>query len=681
MASSAVSVGMVISGKYKLTERLGGGGMGEVFRAEHQLAGRLVAIKLLRHDFAENADLTRRFFQEAQAVNKIRHPNIVDVLDAGFSESGPYVVMECLEGASLAAALSRAGRLDPKTAITVVLPMLDALDAAHRQGIVHRDLKPENVFLCATVNEVKVKLLDFGIAKVLSTSPEAAPQTNTGVVFGTPDYLSPEQARGDAQIDGRSDIFSVGTVLFELLTGRRPFEAPNAVATAYRIVHVDAPLLAQMGVSVDPRLQRILSVALAKNPRDRFSSAAAFADALAPLAGDGATRRDALRSLVDGVVAMQPTIAAPRPERSEPRAVVRESGSSRDPASAPSLSFEPSLPNPIRLEDSMPPSEDWSAPAPSPGVPKAPPAPIAQTLASNEYAVPLSPRREPAPISPLVATPGRAFARDSFPATPRAGVPAATPRVPSQPEWSSDREDRGSRPDISRPSIRDATPSSGAPRMTATTPVSGTLSAGRSLRWAPRPLLADARKGKVRGTLPRAVAAWIERGHGKAKRDEALALVAPSIAESYRGDAFNALVWYELESLHVFLEAATFALMFDDATPWRHLAKENFERDFATVFRPTTARASDPAGLLARFPASLQRLIDFGSARVVETGSSRTSVRIGGFEGATSALRHVLAGTIEGMLAGTPGLVVRMPHGAATFAPELELDVAWRDHR
>ena len=664
MGSSATSVGMLIAGKYKLTERLGGGGMGEVFRAEHQLAGRLVAIKLLRHDFAENADLTRRFFQEAQAVNKIRHPNIVDVLDAGFSDQGPYVAMECLEGASLAAALGRVGRLDAITAVAVVLPMLDALEAAHRHGIVHRDLKPENVFLCAVGGEVKVKLLDFGIAKVLSTSTEASPQTNTGVVFGTPDYLSPEQARGDVQIDGRSDLFSVGTLLYELLTGHRPFEAPNAVATAYRIVHVDPPPLAHLGVHVDARLQRVLSVALSKDPKDRFSSAAAFADALASFAGDGATRRDALRALVEAVVAHQPTIAAPRPERP----VSSSADKARERASSqPSLSFQPSLPEPLPVTEGLPPSEDWGPPAPKPA------APVGPTLVSNEFAPGLmkKPVTPPQPLSPRVTAP--------IPPTPRVvgPMPSARPRAGSQPE----KEDRPSWPEAQRLTpIRDMTPSSGAPRVTATTPPSGSLSA-RPPRFTPRPLGPEARKCHVRGTLPRATAAWIERAHGKDGRATALALLPPDVADTYRSDAFNALVWYDLEALHVFLEAATQALMFGDATPWRHLAKDAFERDLASVFRPPTARASDPAGLLARFPASLQRLMDFGSARVVETGPSRTSVRITGFDHATSALRHILAGTVEGMLAGTPGLVVRTPQGAATFAPELEIDVAWRDHR
>src|SRR5690349_16266487 len=137
MGSRSLTHGTIVSGKYRLLERLGGGGMGEVYRAEHTLAGRVVALKLLRSDFEGDGDLTKRFFQEAQAVNRIRHPNIVDVLDAGFSEHGAYVAMECLEGHSLGAALGASKRLAADTALAVMLPILDALDAAHRHGIVH----------------------------------------------------------------------------------------------------------------------------------------------------------------------------------------------------------------------------------------------------------------------------------------------------------------------------------------------------------------------------------------------------------------------------------------------------------------------------------------------------------------------------------------------------------------
>src|SRR5262245_51308649 len=198
------SPGVLVDNKYRLAERIGGGGMGDVFRAENVLAGRAVAIKFLHPELAQNIELSQRFFQEAQAVNRIRHPNVVDVLDAGVSEMGPYIVMEYLDGESVGSALARVGRFEMEAAIGAAIPVLEALDAAPRVGIIHRDLKPENVFIAfdALRSAVVVRLLDFGIAKMLDTSGPS-PRTRTGVVFGTPDYLSPEQATGEAPLDGR----------------------------------------------------------------------------------------------------------------------------------------------------------------------------------------------------------------------------------------------------------------------------------------------------------------------------------------------------------------------------------------------------------------------------------------------------------------------------------------------
>src|SRR4029079_7549998 len=249
------SPGVLVDNKYRLAERIGGGGMGDVFRAENVLAGRAVAIKFLHPELAQNSELAQRFFQEAQAVNRIRHPNVVDVLDAGVGEMGPYIVMEYLEGESVGAALVRIGRFELDAVVGAAIPVLEALDAAHRAGIIHRDLKPENVFIAfdPTRGAAVVRLLDVGIAKILDASGPS-PRTRTGVVFGTPDYLSPEQATGDVPLDGRSDLFAVGVLIYELVTGTRPFRAPTAVATAFKGVHAEAPSIAAAGVYVDQRL-------------------------------------------------------------------------------------------------------------------------------------------------------------------------------------------------------------------------------------------------------------------------------------------------------------------------------------------------------------------------------------------------------------------------------------------
>ncbi|MEZ4314844.1 MAG: serine/threonine-protein kinase, partial [Polyangiaceae bacterium] len=248
--------------------------MGDVYRADHTQSGRPLAIKFLHPELTDNDDLAQRFFQEAQAVNRIRHPNIVDVIDAGVGELGPYIVMEYLEGESVGAALGRLGRFDTEAAIGTAAPVLEALDAAHRVGIIHRDLKPENVFIAFDSSRscAVVRLLDFGIAKMLDGNG-TMPRTRTGVVFGTPDYLSPEQATGELQIDGRSDLFAVGVLLYELLTGTRPFRAPTAVATAFRVVHAEVPNLAATGVYVDPRLEAVVQKLLQKEPSRRFPTA------------------------------------------------------------------------------------------------------------------------------------------------------------------------------------------------------------------------------------------------------------------------------------------------------------------------------------------------------------------------------------------------------------------------
>jgi serine/threonine-protein kinase len=630
MSSRGLAAGTVISGKYKLTERLGGGGMGDVYRAEHQLAGRMVALKLLRSELAGNPDVTRRFFQEAQAVNKIRHPNIVDVIDADFSPMGPYVVMECLDGVSLAYALGRVGKLNLDTALAVILPMLDALDAAHRHGIVHRDLKPENVFVAGggPKGEVRVKLLDFGIAKVMSEA--AGPQTGTGIIFGTPDYLSPEQALGEQMIDGRSDLFSVGTVLFELLTGKRPWESSNAVATAYRIVHSPPPTLEAMGVTnVDPLIQKVLDIALAKDKTERFGTAAAFADALAPVAPDGATRREMLRALLETTVVIAPTQAAPKHDDS-----------------APSFSFQPSLPS--FLQESMPASDGWAPPKevpPAAVTPKPALDPIAPTMQSADYILPKA--------------------------------PAARSRMGSQPEIRERPSDKA---------LPTATPSSGVTRPSSPTISSSrpTLSTPTRTTTSPRPMVSSrplppAVKGRchVRGTLPRSAALWIERTHGKVQKDAVLGALPVGLAESYRSDAFNALVWYDIEALHAFLEAATHIVLLDDSTAWRNLARDNFERDLAPIFRPSASR--DTMSFLKRLPAGLARLLDFGTARVDEQATNKVRVKIAGFEAASAAMRFLVAGILDGMLAGTPGLVVRPITGDQSFAPEFELDVLWRE--
>jgi len=321
------ATGLVIAGKYRLLERIGVGGMSEVYRAENTLIGRTVALKLLHADQASDAGLTARFFQEAQSLSRIRHPAIVDVLDAGEGETGPFIVMEHLDGESAARLLARQGKLAPQAAVATLLPVLSALQAAHDNGIIHRDLKPENVLYArADSGAVTVKLLDFGVAKLLWPAGPT-PRTSTGVVFGTPDYLSPEQASGEINVDARSDVFGAGVVLFELLTNVRPFHAPTAVATAYKVTHARTPTLTDHGGPTDPMLQAIIARALQKRPEERYQSASEFAAELAVFA---APTPELDRTLADLV---QPTHASEAPTAGflseKPRAVFDSPASTR----------------------------------------------------------------------------------------------------------------------------------------------------------------------------------------------------------------------------------------------------------------------------------------------------------------------------------------------------------------
>ncbi|MCA9594058.1 MAG: serine/threonine protein kinase [Myxococcales bacterium] len=359
------ATGLLIAGKYKLLERIGVGGMSEVYQAENVLIGRVVALKLLNPAQAGDRNQSARFFQEAQSVSRIRHPGLVDILDAGQGETGPYIVMEYLRGESVARVLARLGKLTVAAAVGTMLPVLDALSAAHEAGIIHRDLKPENIFYSIDERgELVVKLLDFGIAKMLWPAAPT-PRTSTGVVFGTPDYLSPEQANGEVVLNGRSDLFAVGVVLYELLTGTRPFHAPTTVATAYKIAHARTPLLRDNGGPNEPTIDAILQRALAKRPDERYPSAAEMAREIATLCTPQEMER-ALLSVVEPAAANSVSGVRSRNDfqvvPSRTNKGIGESWSEPPPAenprigdTRPSLDFVPRRPTPPRL--SRPPAE------------------------------------------------------------------------------------------------------------------------------------------------------------------------------------------------------------------------------------------------------------------------------------------------------------------------------------
>lgn len=271
----------MIGGRYRLLRLIGSGGMGEVFEAEHRFTLRRVALKLV-HAWIVKAypGGEDRFFREAQVAARIRHPAIVDVLDAGVEAEGTlYLVFELLEGENLEAAFSRQ-RILPRDLVRIGVRVLDALAAIHAHGVVHRDVKPANVFLAQSLfGGVRVKLLDFGIAKPMEKT-RLGGATERGAVVGTVDYMSPEQALGE-ELDGRADLWATAAMLFRGLAGRPPFVSsiPNRVIV--RLVTQDPPLLSSLRPDLPRDLTSVLDRGLRRNREDRWGSAEDMAQALA----------------------------------------------------------------------------------------------------------------------------------------------------------------------------------------------------------------------------------------------------------------------------------------------------------------------------------------------------------------------------------------------------------------
>ncbi len=290
-------------GPYEIVAPIGAGGMGEVYRAHDARLGREVAIKVLPPSFAADAERLRRFEQEARAIGALNHPNILAVYDIGTHEGAPYVVAELLDGETLRTHVGDTP-LPRRKAIDYAAQIARGLAAAHDKGIVHRDLKPDNLFV---TRDGRVKILDFGLAKMTEMSAAgsatalapAAPETGAGMVLGTVGYMSPEQVRGQ-KVDHRSDIFSFGVVLYEMLTGRRAFQGDSAVETMNAILKADPAPAESGGPALPPVLDRIVLHCLEKGPEERFQSARDIAFDLDALSGSSS----------------QTSVRAPAPSRS-----------------------------------------------------------------------------------------------------------------------------------------------------------------------------------------------------------------------------------------------------------------------------------------------------------------------------------------------------------------------------
>src|ERR1022692_3484769 len=280
-------------GPYEIVSPLGAGGMGEVYRARDPRLKREVAIKVLPQAFSLDADRLHRFEQEALATAALNHPNILAVFDIGTNEGSPWVVSELLEGETLRERL-RSGAIAVRKTLDYALQIAHGLAAAHEKGIIHRDLKPENLFL---TKDGRVKILDFGLAKLTQADsgdhtslPTMTHATEAGVVLGTAGYMSPEQVRGTA-VDARSDIFSFGAILYEMISGKRAFHRDTPADTMSAILKEDPPELNETNRNVSPALERIVQHCLEKNPEARFHSASDIAfdlEHLSGLSGSGA---------------------------------------------------------------------------------------------------------------------------------------------------------------------------------------------------------------------------------------------------------------------------------------------------------------------------------------------------------------------------------------------------------
>jgi hypothetical protein len=303
-------IGREIGGRYRLTAPLGEGGMATLWRALDQQLDREVAVKILRPQYSADPGFAARFKQEARSAASLSHPNIVSVYDYGTDPDGEtqYIVMELVEGRDLASVLRERGRISIEDAVQVAIATASALEAAHRRGIVHRDVKPGNILI---TEEGDVKVTDFGIARAVSE----ASMTVTGTTLGSVHYFSPEQARGD-EVTGRSDVYALGIVLYEMITGRRPFEGDSAAGVALKRLTDPPPRPMVAGQPLPPGLEAILRRALEREPAQRFPDAGSFAEALrewqrdpdAVPAGLAAARAGAA-----GPPAGEPTVYVPPP--------------------------------------------------------------------------------------------------------------------------------------------------------------------------------------------------------------------------------------------------------------------------------------------------------------------------------------------------------------------------------
>ncbi|MFO0683745.1 MAG: serine/threonine-protein kinase [Sandaracinus sp.] len=361
--------GDIVAGKYLLESMLGQGGMGAVFRARHTLTDRKVALKWMLPDVDAGDAAVQRFLREARAMGRIDHPAVVGVLDVGVEGDAAYLVMELLRGESLRSRIDGRGKLTPEEAIALLVPAMEGVAAAHAAGVVHRDLKPDNLFCVAVAPGERpiTKVLDFGVSKLQGdrfASPGAAAGgaiTHTGAMVGTPAYMAPEQVRGERELDGRTDVWALGAILFEALSAQTPFAHDTLGQTIVAIATSAPPRLESVVSDLQPGLADVVHRALEKDLALRWPSVEAFARALAPFAPGvsfTAPRPISLHPSASGeleAIAIPPPArvpgsgAASRGERTGPMAT-----SAATRASSPSVDVSVSIAAPISSASATP---------------------------------------------------------------------------------------------------------------------------------------------------------------------------------------------------------------------------------------------------------------------------------------------------------------------------------------
>src|SRR5262245_19216401 len=311
-------VGSTLSERYLVTRKVGQGGMGAVYEATHTLIGKRVAVKVLLEKYAQREAIVTRLKQEAQLASSIRHEHIIDITDFGNTQDGrTFVVMEYLEGESLAELLARETKLPEQRILRIISQAASALAAAHDKGIVHRDIKPENLFLIKRKEQDFVKVVDFGISKSLRASDdenEPPRLTQTGMVLGTPLYMSPEQARGDDNLDHRVDVYALGVIMYEAATGRVPFAGNNYLSVISQVLNEEPKPLRELQPELSEEFEAIVARAMTKDRSERYASAMDLLNDLNALLDDPTRsterakitgpRRKALQRKVGGISVM-----------------------------------------------------------------------------------------------------------------------------------------------------------------------------------------------------------------------------------------------------------------------------------------------------------------------------------------------------------------------------------------